>query len=135
MTKKKTKMSTNPNGISSPKDSLKSIGSSRKSTVKKSNLYSSRFNSKSSPRVFALSPVASMQSSTSKGLGSKKVVMNDKKSPTAKGWSQAAAMTLYNNYFWNWDISIQKMAVFRCKFIEKSINYAIISLDNKAFTK
>jgi hypothetical protein len=100
MTKKTTK-TTNANGMFSPKDSMKSIGSSRKSANKKSSMYSSRSNSKNSPRVFAQSPrvfaqspVAVINSPVSKGLGGIKKIMSEKKSPTAK-----AAMSLYKNYF------------------------------------
>jgi hypothetical protein len=107
MTKKTTK-TTNANGMFSPKDSIKSIGSSRKSANKKSSMYSSRSNLKNSPRVFAQSPrvftqsprvfaqspVATINSPVSKGLGGIKKIMSDKKSPTAK-----VAMSLYKNYF------------------------------------
>ena len=100
MTKKTTK-TTNANGMFSPKDSIKSIGSSRKSANKKSSMCSSRSNSKNSPRVFAQyprvfaqSPVATINSPVSKGLGGIKKIMSEKKSPTAK-----VAMSLYKNYF------------------------------------
>lgn len=95
MTKKTTK-TTNGNGMFSPKESIKSIGSSRQSTNKKSSMYSSRSNSKNSPRVFAQSPVAGLQSPiSSKGLNWMKKIMSDKKSPTAA----KTAMSLYKNYF------------------------------------
>jgi hypothetical protein len=94
MTKKTTK-TTNSNGIFSPKESIKSMGGSRKSTNKKSSIYSSRSNSKNSPRVFGQSPVAGMQSPVSpNGLNGMRKIITDKKSPTAK-----TAISLYKNYF------------------------------------
>jgi len=102
MTKKTTKTNTNQNGnLFSPKESIKSIGSSRKSTGKKSSMYSSRSNSKNSPRVFThiQSPVASIQSPISKGLATIKKIASDKKSPNAKITAQTAATSLYKNYF------------------------------------
>lgn len=93
MTKKTTKTSTN-GGMFSPKESIKSIGSSRRSNGKKSSVYNSRSNSKNSPRVFGQSPGGSMQSPISRGLASARKLASDKKSPSAR-----VVVPLHNNYF------------------------------------
>lgn len=102
MTKKTTKTNNNQNGmLFFPKESVKSIGSSRRSTGKKSSLANSRSNSKNSPRVFGSiqSPVASTQSPISRGLAGIKKIASEKKSANPKITPQTASTALYKNYF------------------------------------